>query len=172
MPTFCAATPSSTKPLRQLTIKLPPARAGQLQTLAEVWNVSVADAVGVMLRQQIDAGVLSADIPGVTCARERDGVVFGFDGGAPVNLSLSGARNVATMIRARAGLSDLLVATLGFVGTSQTNFGLQPVEIERRGTGVNVRVNAVKKSFSLSLAGELADLIDRISADPIDHHRI
>ena len=154
-----AFSPSTSR--RQWTIKLPPVRGEQLQILADVWGITVADAVGVMLRQQVKAGVLPADLPGVTCVRKGESMILGFEGGASVKMSHRNARHVAMAIRARAGLREVEMRTFAFLEAPDPSLSQSQVTIDRRGTGVNVTINDCRKSFSLSLAAELADLIDQ-----------
>lgn len=54
------------------TIKLPRERVDQLKSLGEVWNLSVADVIAKMVNQQVEAGVISGDVPGVTVERQGD----------------------------------------------------------------------------------------------------
>ncbi|QLQ19207.1 MAG: hypothetical protein HZT43_11825 [Exiguobacterium profundum] len=64
----------------------------------------------------------------------------------------------------RAGVSDLAAGAFEFVERQWPDPGLSPTRVDRRGAGVNVRVGEVRKSFSLSQAKELADLIKAASA--------
>jgi hypothetical protein len=148
---------------RQSTISLPPARAEQLKALAATLNLSVADAIGHLIRKEIAAGVIDGSIPGVTVARAGDAVTFGFNG-ATLNMTANEAEHVVGEIRARAEGSELRQTLQIFLDTQAPDAGLRPIRIERKGTGVNIRIRDQMKSFSPALARELADLIEATAA--------
>lgn len=156
--------PNTANQRSQVTVKLPPARAAQLQALATVWNLSQADTIGRLINEQIDAGVLPRGIPGVTISKKGECVQIAFDDAAPVILEKTVAIDFARSIKARAGASDLMAGAYEFVEQQWPDPGVSLVRVDRRGTGVVVRVGSVRRAFARKLAGELADLIEAAAA--------
>jgi hypothetical protein len=57
-------------------VNLPSERVKQLETLAEKWEMSVADVIGRLIHEQIEKGELSPDVPGVTVKRKGNAFSF------------------------------------------------------------------------------------------------
>lgn len=153
-----AASPSFA---RNGSIRLPMARLEQLKLIAEKMNLSVTDTIGVFIRQQIEAGLLSPEIPGVVLRVEDEDVWLGFGDQRPVKMNRQDALRLVGDIRARLSGTELLQGIYGFMDAQRPNFDFNKVRVERRGKGIVVYLNGQKKPFSNSSAADLADLIEK-----------
>ncbi|WP_156317433.1 hypothetical protein [Cypionkella psychrotolerans] len=161
-------TTDTLKPARQGIISLPPARVEQLKALSMVWCLPVADVIGRMIKEQINAGVIPATIAGVNLSRFNGAILFGFDNDDALEMTPDEAAFVVEQLRIRAMPKDsttrkALNAAVDLV-TPEHDFGLRPLAVSKRGTGINVRIGKTMKSFSPALALDLADLIESTAA--------
>lgn len=156
-----ATAPARTPQVRKGSIRLPMARLEQLKQIAEKMNLSVSDTIGVFVRQQIEAGVLSPEIPGVVLRVEGEKVLLGFGEQQPVQMDRQEALRLVGDIRARLAGTELLRGLYGFMDAQRPDFGFEKVRVERRGKAVMVYLNGKKTPFSNSSAADLADLIEK-----------
>lgn len=81
-------------------IRLDPRRLEQLKMLAAALGVSNATAIGHLLREKIEAGVIPAGIPGVSVTSAAKGVCIGIDDAEPVTYSRDVAAEIAETLEA------------------------------------------------------------------------
>ena len=156
-------TEIKTKPARQGSVRLPPARVTQLRAIgAKLGISSVADVIGYLIGKEITAGVITSEIPGVHVVREDDTVLLSFGVHDPVKISCDYAKRIANDIRIRTQGSELLQGLRALVDITTPDD--QGIRIMRRGTGVNIMILGQMQSFSPALADELADLIEATAA--------
>lgn len=156
--------PTRRKPQVQGFLRLPVARVEQMKALAARLGLSLSDTIGHLLNEQIAAGNLEPIIPGVSIKRNGEAVVLGFGDHPPAQLTIDDAKSVAAEIRQRIAGSELRQNVYAFVDAQAPDFGLRSVRVQKKGTGVNLHINGEMKSFSLSLAKDLADLIEKTAA--------
>lgn len=133
-------------------LNLPAERIEQLRAIATARRLPTTTAVvAYLIRKEIEAGTIPADLPGISVAATPAGVVLGFDDRAPSILSKADAAKLARTIKqVVAGESGGLVDIAG-------NWIVQG-----RGHWVKVHVpaSADGRTFSRDLALDLADLIE------------
>lgn len=137
-------------------VALPPERYAQLERYADAMNVSLAEAVAVMFRHEIEAGRMPADIPGITVERTDDKVL----------LVLAGEITRELPPAVAEGLADTL-ERLASPTRQRAELNLDAnLKLERRGRGVIVTDIYTHRSYSiaLSVARDLAPLIRKAVA--------
>jgi hypothetical protein len=145
-------------------VVLPDEREAQLRAIAVAHNVTVADAVGLLIKWAIDAGKVPAGIPGIEVQRTAEGIVLNF-GDFERTLSLELAQAYATTLR---WFATPKADGIPFAVTSlaQALSGAHLVGITRRGTSVKVAgLNGEgERTLAPSIARELADIIEHTAA--------
>lgn len=129
-------------------------RIDQLKAIAAARNISVADTIGHMIRQEVAAGTIPANIPGIIIKRMDAGVSIQLDDGPVKVMSLKSAANLAEAIRDSVALGRKIVGTTcGYA-------------IEPRGRGFKLSVPDPGEGISLSgdLALDIADQIEQAAA--------
>lgn len=133
-------------------LNLPAERVEQLRAIAAARRLpTVTAAIGYLIRKEIAAGTIPADLPGISIKKNAKGVAIGFDDRTPTIYAKADAAKLARTIRdvalgEAAGLADI---TGNWI-------------VVGRGTGVKVHVPAGSdaRTFSRDLALDLADLIE------------
>ncbi len=147
------------------TIKLPRERVEQLKALSDKWKLSVADVVAKMINQQIEAGEIEREIPGVQI--EKQGKRFRLD-------MLNDWDKTTQKVGDRLREDRLMLAKeLRQLATSlRESFDLpkgedllptpQGLKLARRGSYLKLvdTVTGAEKSLSPSVARDIADVID------------
>lgn len=145
------------------TIKLSPRRHEQLRAIASTLGLSITDTIAHMIRDQIGAGVIGPDLPGVIARRVDDGVFVQIDDAEPATVSVEIARQIAEALRSVANGGAGLVNLSPF--KARDSFA-----VTRKGTGVLVQIpyhgpTATKQadapSFSASEARDVANVIEQ-----------
>jgi hypothetical protein len=150
------ALPTERKPQRQAAVRLPPERVQQLQILKEKLNMaSIADTIGHLIRKEFEAEGLRPTIPGVRVVRQNENILFGFEH-AEITMTQDEAAFVTREIRIRAEPSSDSVSRRALnsaveLVTPEHNFGLRPLAITKKGTGINIRIRSQMKSFAPSV---------------------
>lgn len=129
-------------------------RIDQLKAIAAARNISVADTIGHMIRQEVAAGTIPANIPGIIIKRADAGVSVQLDDGPVKVLSFKAAASLAGAIRGSvAGGGIITGPTFGY-------------SIEPRGRGFKLYVPWPGEGVSLSgdLALDIADQIEQAAA--------
>lgn len=141
----------STKPA---TIKLSPRRLDQLKAIGAARDLSVTDAIAFMIRDQIAAGTIPADIPGIIVRKVDAGVSITADDHAPANYSNESARELASTIRA------VVEGGSGVVNMDHR------FAVFRRGTGFKIALPfpGPETVFTADLALDLAGLVEQAAA--------
>lgn len=154
----------STRKPRKAPVRLHDIQVERLHRIAEATSMSLADTFSRMIAKEIAAGVIPADIPGVTLSREDDAITMNLDGGLPVRLSLGEAQATADALRMRAQGSKTRQAAW-IVAEAQAPYrGLRWVNVTRRGTSIGIQIGDQMMLTSVSVALELADLIEKTAA--------
>ena len=135
-------------------IVIPDERAAQLRQFAASLNISVADAVGELIKDAVAAGKIPDALPGFTIEREGEQVVL--DTGAwSTKLTRDLAKGYAEQIRAVARS----VTTPGKSNPFMPEFKLG---VSRRGTGLKLTDGSGgTKTIAPSIAEDVARLIDK-----------
>lgn len=133
-------------------LRLPPRRLDQLKNLSAVLNLSLADTIGHLIRKEIVAGAIPADIPGITVKRVgADKVAVTVDNNPTANFTLKDALYLAQSLR------DVAKGEL---------YSFAPVQgfsVARQGGGIRFAVpfGATAIMLSPDLARDLADQIEK-----------
>ena len=135
-------------------IGISPRRADQIKAIATAKNMSIADAIGAMVRREIAEGTIPNAIPGVVIKKAANGIQITIDDGSAKTLRPEGAKHLAATIRNVIGGAPSVVSIdHGF-------------SVLRRGNGVKLAIPfpGPEVSFSTDVAGDFADLIDEAAA--------
>lgn len=135
-------------------INLPTERVQQLETLAEKWNMSVADVVGELIHQQIEKGELEPDVPGFRIFKQGKEIHIGTDEWSQ-QVSAQSASNIAKSIQSLVTPSNdnpMLPLPEGF-------------GLARRGTSLKLKDTrtGAEKTLAPSIAKDVADFLARIA---------
>jgi hypothetical protein len=119
-------------------------------------NLSSAGVIAKMIRDQIAAGVIPADIPGIAIERLGDELSISIDGSEETRFSLEGSRALADTIH---GVIDGRQAPT--IINMDHKFG-----VAKQGTGFKVMLPFGREEFSFpaDLARDFADLIEKAAA--------
>ena len=136
-------------------LKLTDERGAQLRMIAEREGKTVADAVADFIRAKIDAGVIPADLPGVTVARSGD----------EIRIELPDFMGEVPAIEA-AKLADTLRESGDATRKKHWYEGagaLTGIKVERMASGVRLVSSVTGKKYPLTfgVAADLADQIER-----------
>ena len=138
-------------------ILLPNERAEQLKRFANSQNVPIAEAVGLLIDEAIQAGKLPDELPGFAFKRDGDHVTM--DTGVWTRtLTRELARSYAAQIRAIAKPAITLAVDNPF-------FPEMPVSALRRGAGVKLidRDSAAARTVSPGVASDVARRIEQVA---------
>lgn len=134
-------------------INLPTERVQQLETLAEKWNLSVADVVGKMIHQQIEAGELERDVPGIRIIKNGEEVKFK-------------TSELDVRFSSKTFLEEAAKSIRAMVTPSKDN-PMMPLPdgfgLSRRGTSLKIKdtVNGAEITLAPSIASDVADMMER-----------
>ena len=132
-------------------LRLDPRRLEQLKAIAAASGTSHAGVVTQIIREKIAAGVIPADIPGVTVFKTASGVAIELTAGHRQEYRTSAALRLAQTIRGVVGGSEPPVVNLdaGFA-------------VLKQGTGFKIAAPfpGPEVGFPADLALDLADLIE------------
>lgn len=134
-------------------VRVPPRRLEQLRAIGAKLNLSVADTIAHMIRKEVLAGTIPAQIPGIIITKVENGVSIQIDEGPAKVMRTASARYLVQVIRdAVAGKSGVIDMDHGFM-------------FMRRGAGYKLSIpfGGEEHSLSRDLALELADLIELAS---------
>lgn len=132
------------------TITVATERHHQLSAIASTLNLSMGEVVARLVRTEIAAGTIPADLPGIKVERLADAVRITIDDNPATTYTTAGAAELAEAIeRASSGKPMSLLNV-------DADFG-----VERRGNGVKVAVplTGTARAFSRDVAADLAALI-------------
>lgn len=136
-------------------ILLPDERAEQLKRLAESQGVSIADAVGLLIRDAIEAGKIPDELPGFKVTRRGNSVKID-TGTWSRTLTRDLAKSYANQIRA---------VTRPVITSGRDNpfIPLTDLGVKRRGVGVKLvdQKSGTEKTVAPGIAEDIARLIDR-----------
>jgi hypothetical protein len=135
-------------------VVLPDEREAKLKELAQAHDVSVAEAVGILIGWAIEAGKLQPGIPSIDVYRDAEQIVVDFS-----TFKREFEPDVAAAFA--TGLRHLSrpKTTLG-LDVIEAFSGLATVGLMRRGTSIKVLGPAgEERALAPSVARELADLI-------------
>ncbi|MCW1919962.1 hypothetical protein NX862_14470 [Rhodobacter sp. KR11] len=153
------------EPKKQSTIKLPPVQLERLRQIADKLGVkSLSDAVGYLIRKEIDAGLIAATIPGIDVRRTDGGVTIRLEGCEAVAMKTDEAAKLVSDLRARVDGSEPRLMAYAFVDHQAPDLGLSLIRVRRKGNGVNVRVRACETNLAPTIVRDLADLIEKTAA--------
>ncbi len=140
---------------------LPDERADQLRQLATSLNVSMADAVGVLLNRAIADGLLPDEVPGVTV--KRKGKTVHVDLGAFAQaMPVPAAKDLADRLLAFADPKQSQVAALTERVRGLNADLLDSLKIVRRGAAIKiVNPEGHEKTVSRSIAADIARAIGK-----------
>lgn len=138
-------------------IVVPDERAEQLRRFSQSLNISMADAIGVLINDAVAAGKIPADVPGFKVFRHGQEVTFEADGAFVKHMNRDAAKDYADRLRAVAR---------SIITPSADNPFMPTPDILRRGTGVKLREPATgaEKTVAPSIADDLAALIGNAAA--------
>ena len=152
---------------RQHNLNIPVERIDQLRRIGKSLNLSLVDVIGHLVRKEIAAGTIKADLPGISIAGTVTGVTLGFDGEV-VNLTASQAIALADSVTSLANGSSAGGELRAFVASQgPKNLGLRkpdPVRADRRGISVRLTVGESTRAFALDVARDLARLLRNAAA--------
>lgn len=138
-------------------VSLPPERFLQLQEVAEAFGgVSMATAIGRMVRAMADQGLVPHHLPGVKINALSDEVVVTLENAKPFGLTREGAHTFAVALRKAADHEHKFSKLTDHDYT-----------VARVGQGVSFRLGAEggQKLMGADLAVDLAELIEK-AAEP------
>lgn len=144
-------------------IVVPDEREAQLRAIADAHNVTVADAVGLLVGWAIEQGRVPAGIPGIEVRRDGSNVVIDFGAFTRTyELELAKAFAVALKWYSRP-------KTTAFSEILEAFSGAEVVGISRRGTAIKIAGDdGTERTLAPSIARELAEIIERTSgANPL-----
>lgn len=132
------------------TIMIPTERHHQLAAIGSALNLSMAETVARLVRSEIAAGTIPADLPGIKVERVADAVRVTIDDNTETTYSKGGAVELADAIERASSGKPMNVLDL------DADFA-----VERRGNGVKVSVpfTGTARAFSRDVAADLAALI-------------
>lgn len=136
------------------TIKLPAERVSQLKAIAAALDLaSVADAVGYLVRKEIERGTIPDTIPGFVIKSYRNKVSIAVDGDAPVLLSKEATSRLAEV------LEEVLEGEPGIANLEHS------FVVMRQGIGVRVSfaIDPGGKVLSRDVARDLARILKRFA---------
>ena len=136
-------------------LKLPHRRLEQLKAISAALGVTTVDVISHMIRKEVAAGTIPANLPGIVVEREIGGVAIQIDEAPRRVMSADVARAFAGVIR---GVAD---RTAGGEINMDHNY-----MVVRRGTGIKIAVpmTAGETSFTNDMARDLADMIEKVAA--------
>lgn len=137
------------------TIKLPAERVSQLKAIADALDLaSVADAVGYLVRKEIERGTIPDAIPGFVIKNYRNKVSIAVDGDVPVLLSKEAVMRFADAIDG---------ALEGEPGIVSIDYDFSVI---RQGLGVRISVTVKPggKVLSRDVARDLARILRRFAS--------
>lgn len=145
-------------------IGLPDEHAERIKRFAVSQNISMADAIGELIKLAIDAGKISSDLPGYSVTRAGHTVTVSGEDGYSRTMTTELANAFAATLRWFArpkGASSGSVTEL-----AQSLSGAEHVGIKRQGAAIKIVGNNGKgRVLAPSIARELADLVERIATD-------
>lgn len=145
-------------------IVVPDEREAQLRQIAAKHNVTVAEAVGLLIGWAIEQGKVPASIPTIDVRRVGNTVEVDFGEFRRV-MALDLAKAFATTLRwFSTTKADGIPAAV--TELAQALSGSHLVGISRRGTSIKIAgENGRERTLAPSIARELAVLIERSAAD-------
>lgn len=141
-------------------VVIPDEREAKLRQIAAANNVTVADAVGLLITWAIEHGKVEPGLPGIDVRRDGPNVVIDFGDFVRVyDLKLAHAFAVAlnwySRPKASSPVSEILEAFSG----------AEVVGISRRGTSIKIAGdNGTERTLAPSIARELSEIIARTAA--------
>lgn len=137
------------------TIMLPLERAQQLRNIATNLDMSIASAIGVMIRHQIAEGIIDDALPGFRVNPRGKQVEFALDDGDSVPL-LMPAEAANSLAHSLDQVAD---------GKSKGVLDLDAgVEIFRVGTGIRLKAAGLEKTVTSDIAHDIAGLLRKTGA--------
>ncbi|MET3925982.1 hypothetical protein [Devosia sp. 2618] len=136
-------------------VVIPDEREAKLKQIADAHNVSVSEAVGLLIGWAVEQGKVKAGIPGIEIRRDGDAVEIDF-GAFKRTFTVELAKAFSTALRYFARPKDT-----AFSHILEALSGADVVGLSRQGTSIKVvGDNGVKRTLAPSVARELAWLID------------
>lgn len=139
-----------------VTVRLDPRRIEQLKTLAGALGTSNAGAIGQMIGEKIAAGVIPADIPGITVRPVDDGVSIKIDDAEPFTYSREVAIQIADALHSVAEGGAGIVSIDHNYSVVKQGTG---IKVSLPLSGANARPFQQAPAFPADLARDFADLI-------------
>jgi hypothetical protein len=136
------------------SLRLSSRRVEQLHAIAGALDLSVTEAIAYMIRKEIAAGTIPANVPGLDVTSTSSGIVIRLDDGEPATYDTDGARDMAGSIReVIAGGTSVFNMRIGF-------------SFVRIGRGFKLRAPLAGPEVSMTgdLAFDLADQIEKAAA--------
>lgn len=144
-------------------IGLPDEHAERIKSFAQSQNISMADAVGVLLQRAAERGDIPAGLPGYDILRSGDQVTLTIEGGYQRTFERALARAFATALtwfaqsKAKGGLPSAMADLAQTVSGAE-----QYVGIRRQGNAIKIfDLDGNERTLAPSVAAELALMIDR-----------
>ncbi len=136
-------------------ILLPDERAEQLKRFAESQGVTIADAVGLLIRDAIEAGKIPDELPGFKVTRRGNSVKIE-TGAWSRTLTRDLAKSYADQIRA-------VTRPVLTPGKGNPFMPIPDLGVTRRGVGVKLvdQKSGTEKTIAPGVADDVARLIDR-----------
>lgn len=140
-------------------IGIPEERAEQLRSFAKELNITVADAIGVLINDAVKAGKIADVMPGFKVERTGKDVTIEAFGAFTKSINADLAKMYAGQIRA---------ATRSILAPGQDNPFLQTfgLSVVRRGSGIKLVDTDTKgeKTLAPSVADDVARLIEKAAS--------
>lgn len=136
------------------SLRLSHRRLAQINSIADALGVSATEAIAYMIRKEVAAGTIPADIPGFVVSSANGSVAISIDDADPAALSVDAARALAGSIR-------------GTVAGEASQFSVKDgYSFIRIGRGFKLRVPLSGEEVAMTgdLAIDLADQIERAVA--------
>jgi hypothetical protein len=139
-------------------LKLPAERGEQLRQIAAAKNTTIPDLIADLIRAEITAGTISADIPGIEVAKSAETITIiaqGFEASVPMNEGPT----LADLLKGSANVTDDPERKARWIEGLAT---LSGVKVKRMGAGVKLVSPFTGKEYPLAF-GVAADLAAQIS---------
>lgn len=150
-------------------LRIPTERMQQLRAISKARAMPIADLIAEFVQTQIDAGVISRDVPGFTVTRSGDAVSIGTKDWA-ATLEAKFARDFAAGLRS---LDKVKAPRFGVTAKEITAFNASPMaqavrgtlEAFRAGASIQMKPNAseVPAILAPSIARDLAGWISAVA---------
>lgn len=136
------------------SLRLSHRRLAQINAIADALDVSATEAIAHMIRKEVAAGTIPAEIPGFVVKPEQGGVSIRLDDGERVIYSAEAAREMAATIRET-------VAGQASVFNVKNNYSFIRIG---RGFKLRVPLSGPEVSMTGDLAVDLAGQIAKAAA--------